>query len=76
MSTVPQQMLKSTCSQRCFATLAHCRDTPKIGADDIPDLMQALPSWQLNDSQDMLSKRFVARNFVAGQQLGLAAVRA
>jgi hypothetical protein len=68
-SIEPLELLPSTISDRCTATLARCRDTPKIGAEDIPDLMQALPSWKLNEKKDMLSKCFVARNFVAGQQL-------
>jgi hypothetical protein len=42
------------------------RETPKVAEGDLEELMRALPSWELVDSKDMMSKKFVAKNFVAG----------
>jgi 4a-hydroxytetrahydrobiopterin dehydratase len=38
---------------------------PKLSSERLHENMPALPAWDLNDSETMISRRFVAKNFSA-----------
>lgn len=40
-------------------------DTPSIPTDQLPQYLTALPAWQLSEDNTSISRRFVAKNFVA-----------
>lgn len=50
---------EQTCVGKCG------RDTPRLSDDAINKHMAAVPDWRLNDERTVISKSFVARNFVA-----------
>jgi hypothetical protein len=47
-----------------FATHAY-RDTPLVPAEELPELLKAVPAWSLNPERTMLTRKFTARNFMA-----------
>mmetsp|Transcript_11836 Transcript_11836/g.25402 ORF Transcript_11836/g.25402 Transcript_11836/m.25402 type:complete len:183 (-) Transcript_11836:678-1226(-) len=42
------------------------RDTPLVDAAKLPELLAAVPAWKLTDNNTAISRKFVARNFMAG----------
>lgn len=42
------------------------RDTPKVEPEELENYLKALPAWRLNAERTVLTRRFTAKNFVAG----------
>lgn len=42
------------------------RDTPAVPAQDMPELLAAIPAWQLSADGKSIHRAFVAKNFVQG----------
>lgn len=42
------------------------RDTPKLTDAEIDEHCLAIPQWKLSEDRKMISRTFVARNFVSG----------
>lgn len=40
-------------------------DTPRVPEADLPQLLAAVPAWRLSDDGRSMSRKFVAKNFVA-----------
>ncbi|KAL3153267.1 hypothetical protein ABBQ38_011615 [Trebouxia sp. C0009 RCD-2024] len=51
--------------QSCQSLGKCTKDTPRLSDLDLQKHLQALPAWQLNESQTSLARSFTAKNFVA-----------
>lgn len=51
--------------QSCSLLGGCSSDTPTVPSEQLPQYMAALPAWQLSADQASISRRFVAKNFVA-----------
>eukprot|EP00238_Polyblepharides_amylifera_P012406 CAMPEP_0196580910 /NCGR_PEP_ID=MMETSP1081-20130531/31465_1 /TAXON_ID=36882 /ORGANISM="Pyramimonas amylifera, Strain CCMP720" /LENGTH=109 /DNA_ID=CAMNT_0041900941 /DNA_START=140 /DNA_END=466 /DNA_ORIENTATION=+ len=46
--------------------MAGCsKETPKLSQEQIAERLKSLPFWKLNETGDSISKKFVAKNWMA-----------
>ncbi len=43
-----------------------CRDTPKLPLGELHDKLAAVPAWKPNERLTVISRSFVAKDFMAG----------
>ena len=48
-----------------YCQLLRCRDTPIVDGEALDGYLKMLPSWQVNDAKTVITRTFVAKNFVA-----------
>eukprot|EP00884_Botryococcus_braunii_P010205 jgi/Botrbrau1/19186/Bobra.0077s0092.1 len=54
-----EELTTQSCVGKCS------KETPKVSSEDLPGLLEKVPSWKLSDDGSSISRSFVAKNFSA-----------
>mmetsp|Transcript_37573 Transcript_37573/g.94964 ORF Transcript_37573/g.94964 Transcript_37573/m.94964 type:complete len:199 (-) Transcript_37573:241-837(-) len=63
MATSGNELASNLRGQSCVGMCS--RNTPRLSDEAVSQHIAAFPSWELNEGRTMISKRFVAKNYVA-----------